>query len=543
LRGADCENTMTKIAALILLLAVTLDGVAQQLPFGDLPRGVVTPSFGCAASANDEEARTACAVSELRFVDGRLNERYEQLRQRLQPDERKALLAAQREWMKKRDRECDVESRTPDRDLWLQQVALSEALAHCILHATQKRIAELEEMYQRATTPPVFAEVLPRTTPLSSSTAMATGPAKDGYVIRSAASRQRGKYYFEVVIDQAAAREKLEAMVTAHVSDGRRSMGTSYHIRPRDVALQLGSNSSVTIVGGNLGEIRLPKVVLGVAVDLEQGRLYRHRDNTWLQNAVPGSPDGVPLRRDAAYKAEVTSSVTLEPLLQQGVVAVNFGSSPFQRPPPPGYRGFDSAENGPDTLTSNEPVAVYSPNEVIAGEAQEQWLRRYWEWARSFGPAENPSTDKNGYRCGAGQSGPVWFLTGSRESASVVRECEVPEGKILLVPLINALVQANPGADVGCDRMLVTLRQFSSGITGLRFAANGTSSGELERFQLGTGCFTLRDASMGHTGMAAGTGYWLFIKPLKKGKHELTFGARSTRDNFQQDIKYVLHVR
>jgi hypothetical protein len=207
-----------------------------------------------------------------------------------------------------------------------------------------------------------------------------------------------------------------------------------------------------------------------------------------------------------------------------------------------GYRGFD-APDAEAATSSGPPLEVFAPGEPIAGEPPAQWIQRYWEWVRSFGAKENPSADTTGFRCGAGQSGPVWFLTGSNAPAALRRECEVPEGKIILLPIINALVQASPGADAGCDRLLISLRQFSAGVSDLRLRINGTSVDRPERYGASTGCFSLRDAANGHTGLAAGSGYWIFLKALPRGHHELQFGARHPPTNFEQNITYVLHVR
>ena len=59
----------------------------------------------------------------------------------------------------------------------------------------------------------------------------------------------------------------------------------------------------------------------------------------------------------------------------------------------------------------------------------------------------------------------------------------------------------------------------------------------------GTGCFDLHDAASGQSGLAAGSGYWVFVPPLAKGAHELQFGGRFSADNFSQRITYNLDVQ
>ena len=102
---------------------------------------------------------------------------------------------------------------------------------------------------------------------------------------------------------------------------------------------------------------------------------------------------------------------------------------------------------------------IFAPRETVAGITQQEWIQRYWEWLRSFTPEQTPSSDTTGYRCGAGQFGPVWFLTGTKASGAFTRECQVPAGKVLLVPLIGVLAQETPGSKSTCDSLSVSLQQ------------------------------------------------------------------------------------
>jgi uncharacterized protein YecT (DUF1311 family) len=529
------------VAVPILWNVVPTVAVSQQLPFGDVPPGVVTPSYGCAAAGHDEASRRRCLIAELRYVDRNLNQRYHDLRRALPTGEALALQTTQRQWLRQRDAGCGLDARPRDRERWVGYLATSEGRASCVLRMTATRAAELESLQSQLGQPLVVAEVVPPGKP-PAPTSGEVGGAGDADVIRSAQARRSGRHYFEVTVDHGLIRDKLQASLVARVSDGVSWVGASYDIRPQDMVLKLEGGSSVVIDGGNLGDIRLPKVVIGVAADLDAGRLYRHSDGAWLGGAAPGSPHGDALRPMAEFRAELSSTVPLKPLIEQGIVTVNFGDAPFLHQPA-GYAGFDAT--GTPVVLPPAPAApaLVAPRDYVAGTSQQQWIRRYWEWVRSFSREESPTVDTTGYRCGAGQSGPVWFLTGSREPKSLRRECEVPAGKVLLVPIVNTLAQANPGVPVTCEQLLVSLRRFAAGVTDLRLKVNGVAVEGPERFLRDTGCFRLRDASSGHDGMAAGTGYWVFIKPLGKGRHELEFGGRFTTHVFHQDISYVLYVR
>jgi len=494
------------------------------------------------SGAIDPIVRSGCL---LRDADSDLNKRYEDLRRKLGHKEAATVQSTQRDWLKQRDSRCRIRSRAQSREKWIDDVARDPVRADCVLQMTEDRIGELARMQQEAGAPVLIAKIdPPANAPVTASGDASTSrDDPSGRTLRSAHTRNRGRHYFEVIIEPALIRGQIEANLSARVNDGERWVGTVYEIKPQDVVLDLGPNSGVRIVGGNLGDIRLPKVIIGVAADLDAGQLYWHRDGAWDRSASPGSSKGIPLRRDGDFRAEVSASTTLRPLIDQGVVAPNFGERPFAHPLPVGYRGFDSAKEVAVVSARAKQVAVFSPGERVAGTDQKQWVRRFWEWGRSFPADESPSADFTGHRCGSGQSGPVWFLTGTRESKPVSRECEVPAGKILLIPLVNTLAQVNPGQDVACDRILVSLGQFASGVTDLRLTVDGAPVDSLERFRLTTECFTLRDVSRNMNGLAAGTGYWVFMKPLPKGRHVLEFGGVFTTHAFRQDVRYVLHVQ
>lgn len=376
---------MTRSNCLISLVVLASSAVAQQLPFGDLSPGLVKPSVGCRAFVEDEASRKSCALTELRHFDGRLNAHYRELRKTLRPGEASALQATQREWLKQRDATCKLGARVHGREAWLAYVAEHEARADCVLGMTERRVAELERMQNQLAAAPVFAQIVPQS-PEPAPTAAEEGTAaavETERLVRSTRSHRSGKHYFEVVIDHGRIRDQLDVSLIARVNDGERWVGTSYRIRAQDLVLQLDPDTSVTIVGGNLGDIRLPQVVVGVAVDLDAGQLYRHRDGKWVGDAAPGSRQGIALRGNVEFRAEVFSNVALKPLIEEGIVAVNFGDAPFARLPA-GYLGFNVEEGDAKVSRALASLPIYSPRERIAGNTQVQWIQHHRGSERLF---------------------------------------------------------------------------------------------------------------------------------------------------------------
>ena len=72
---------------------------------------------------------------------------------------------------------------------------------------------------------------------------------------------------------------------------------------------------------------------------------------------------------------------------------------------------------------------------------QVQW----WKWILGIPPDESPATDKTGEFCDQDQKGPIWYLAGIAGSSeglpggSATRNCTIPEGKDILIPVFNTV--------------------------------------------------------------------------------------------------------
>lgn len=71
-----------------------------------------------------------------------------------------------------------------------------------------------------------------------------------------------------------------------------------------------------------------------------------------------------------------------------------------------------------------------------SAEPFKQLQREWWQWAMAIPASINPVYDKIGNRCGVGQRGGYWLLAGST-GGKVTRDCTIPPGVKLLVPIVN----------------------------------------------------------------------------------------------------------
>jgi hypothetical protein len=199
------------------------------------------------------------------------------------------------------------------------------------------------------------------------------------------------------------------------------------------------------------------------------------------------------------------------------------------------------------------------PPETIEGLGAAEWTGRWWQWAFSFPDGLEPYRDRDGRMCDYGQRGPVWFLAGTDGSFDARRSCRVPEGRHLLVPLINMIHYApieGPRA-FACDRLqrlvAVNNEHLASAVVvldGEPLAPTAVLRLRTERcFDPFAGSADERADERGDSGVhAAADGYWLLLPPLSPGRHVLSVGANYAvpgdegYGSMVQNFEYALDV-
>jgi hypothetical protein len=187
---------------------------------------------------------------------------------------------------------------------------------------------------------------------------------------------------------------------------------------------------------------------------------------------------------------------------------------------------------------------VLAPTSSVSGHSQGEWSRRWWQWASSFPSETSPIADRTGERCGAGQSGPVWFLAGAFGSALVQRLCIVPRGKYLFFPLINYVVFPYRDSPLTCAQATENAKEMTDSPTVLVAEIDGIKIPDLARYRQSTrGCFDLAARSDSRIAIprSAANGYYLMLPPLAPGHHSLRFGGELP--TLRQAISYELLVK
>ncbi|MCM2356791.1 MAG: hypothetical protein NDI77_01465 [Geobacteraceae bacterium] len=203
--------------------------------------------------------------------------------------------------------------------------------------------------------------------------------------------------------------------------------------------------------------------------------------------------------------------------------------------------GLAGQPGGPMVVTANAAVVEVQGFGASYGE----WAARWWEWALSIPAAQNPILDQTGANCEQGQVGNVWFLAGTF-GGSATRDCTIPSGKPLFLPLINNLGFSPTGNDTVIALRLLAADLINNVDTLTCTLDGAPCAANLFAFRAQSPIF---EAIVRPGGLVApkfydpmvADGYWLLLVPLDTGAHVLEFGA-TTNNGFSTSVTYNLNV-
>jgi uncharacterized protein YecT (DUF1311 family) len=271
----------------------------------------------CDHPKNSEQA-AQCVGDELRGADHTINRVYGDLMKSLSAEDRTKLRDDQRAWIKTRDKDCNLLWSKGNREAWLTDLLKDYQKTVCVVRLTNDRVQALNN-YQKANA------VAPSADPVA---------AADGEPVYDLFTREpktKGKWYFEVKVDEPAIQKVAEATFSTGIAQAAAEAGSA--------------NPNGFSYGELITVRRVDKIVeiytLGFAIDLDNGKFYTSKNGAWEQGA-PGTSSGMDLLRGRSYRGQFTSSVSLNSLIKARVLDVNFGGRAFTYHIPDGYSPMDA---------------------------------------------------------------------------------------------------------------------------------------------------------------------------------------------------------
>jgi hypothetical protein len=197
--------------------------------------------------------------------------------------------------------------------------------------------------------------------------------------------------------------------------------------------------------------------------------------------------------------------------------------------------GVDAPAITQDASPTAGGVTILEPDESYAGATRGEWAARSWQWVVSLPAEVNPGFNPSGPGCGYGQSGPVFFLTGSFTPDPIDMTCVVAEGVAIFVPLGDAActtVEAPPffGRDEA-DLAACAAANNQVPIADVTVTINGQGIPNLEAYHTVTPAFPLTFPNNNPFGLPAGValmvddGYSILIAPPAPGTYDLVISG------------------
>jgi pterin-4a-carbinolamine dehydratase len=179
----------------------------------------------------------------------------------------------------------------------------------------------------------------------------------------------------------------------------------------------------------------------------------------------------------------------------------------------------------------NNDDLLFSPNFIPYGSKYESWIAKWSQWSFSLPLNNQPAFDYTGKLCSQNQTGPVWFLVGTF-GYPVIRECTIPVGTAILFPILNMVCTYAEYPNLKTEEQL---KECASNIQNYTTDLNVTVDGEelldIEKYRIQSSLFNFtlpRDNVLNVDAQftqAISDGYWIFLKPLAIGKHEIRFNG------------------
>lgn len=198
--------------------------------------------------------------------------------------------------------------------------------------------------------------------------------------------------------------------------------------------------------------------------------------------------------------------------------------------------------------------SIYPLDSKPYGLTYGDWTAKWWQWALSIPTKDNPVVDETGEKCGAGQNDTnVWFLAGTG-GGKVTRSCTIPAGKAILIPIINVQCDySTPESKTESD-LRQCAKEDQDKATNLHVAIDGVAITDLSKYRVQSPLFNVTRPPDNTSGLPAGTtqsvsdGFWILLKPLPPGKHEIRFSGSlvdytaTAPLNFISDATYNLMI-
>ena len=209
---------------------------------------------------------------------------------------------------------------------------------------------------------------------------------------------------------------------------------------------------------------------------------------------------------------------------------------------------------GPSTLAygiSFTPETYFKDSSPY-GTAYADWIKKWWQWNVSLPKAEHPAANPNITKCPVGKSGQVSFLTQSLQGPSDY-SCTIPAKNAIMIPIsTGSCTSIEAHSTKPAD--LINCATIGDQYLTFKATLDGVQLNNLENNYATTKIFDMTVPNDNYEFLKGGTyptgagGYFVFLKPLPVGEHNLSITARVLNPtdpsfNYNYDTSFDLKVQ
>jgi hypothetical protein len=175
-------------------------------------------------------------------------------------------------------------------------------------------------------------------------------------------------------------------------------------------------------------------------------------------------------------------------------------------------------------------IEYFTSSSIPFGLTYGRWTIMWWNWVVSIPKTVNPVTDTNGESANLKQKKQTWFLAGCFEGDDLPRrKCTIPQNTSIFFPVVN--YESNFYEKPEITKKPELIEDVSNDIDKVIEKKVVVDQIEIPCFRIKSdpGIFLLNLPEDNCLDIKAGVieassdGYWVFLKPLCSGKHEIEF--------------------
>jgi hypothetical protein len=192
---------------------------------------------------------------------------------------------------------------------------------------------------------------------------------------------------------------------------------------------------------------------------------------------------------------------------------------------------------------------IYRLDEQPFGKSWEEWTIKWWQWFLSTPIEDHPAYDKTGGKGGINQIDPnVWFLAGTT-GGRAERTITIPTGKAVLLPIINVTTSYSENPSLKTHEEMTSfvnahmkdIAKKEASIDGEDLLVSEDHRMRSPSFKFSFPSNNIYGAKEGLT-TGVGDGYWIFLKPLPAGIHNIRLSGACMSGKIQIDVNIKLLV-